>query len=273
MDRSEIASAKCKISIDILLKEFDRVVWEIHNRVEYRQRLMNLQLVLAGALAGAYATTMVKDLPGFTGVIWHILPAIIVIFSVFWLEIATQDYYRFTAASYINTYLRPKINETIQSDNLIEWESHLRTTPMTETTKKPLQAGEELLRVPSGALLRTPVRGLGFETTIADVMFSALVVITCFSLEVFHLLDAIIKEGWGVWWDGLINKQSQAWLIARVCAWAFATLVFAYSFWCWLSVGRLRKSIVSPTEVTSYCKSHRDLQKKLSKCAGIEPSG
>jgi len=133
------AATKQRIKADILLKEFDRVVWEIHNRVEYRQRLINLQLLFIGALTAAYATTLTKTDPTgatLSALLWHTVPFLAIIFTVFLKEISHQNYYRFTAASYINTFLRPKLQEMVGESGLIEWECHLRTEPEDRNTIK-----------------------------------------------------------------------------------------------------------------------------------------
>jgi len=244
MDRNEAAAAREKISIDILMKEFDRAVWEIHNRVEYRQRLMNLQFVFVGALTGAYATTIGKDLAELKHILWNTLPVIVVIFSAFLVEISTQDYYRFMAASYINTYLRPKISEITLDTHLMEWESHLRTEP---------KGNDSILRKVKGERLLTLIDQ---DTIFADLYFSNLVVMACFALMGFHLLGPWLRDGFWVWWNRAVMGDDWIWSDARILVWVSAGLFYVYSLRCWSKANRLRRSIASTDDAEDYCGVH-----------------
>lgn len=128
-----------KLKIDILLKDFDRVKWEIHNRVEYRQRLIQAQIqifailaALTGAVAGfskGPASQQGNSYEQITIFLIIFLPILSMLYSIILQEISVQDYYRFKGAQYINHYIRPKLAELCQDTTLMEWESHLRIQP------------------------------------------------------------------------------------------------------------------------------------------------
>jgi len=120
-------------ALAVCLKEWDRVAWEIHNRVEYRQRLIQLQIQLLAtfvALAAAAATYFAaKTDPNhhWFALVMLVLPSVSILFSILFFEISAQDYFRFKAAQYLNRYLRHELEKIAGSSQIIHWEGHLRT--------------------------------------------------------------------------------------------------------------------------------------------------
>jgi len=284
MQHSEATADKRKIKADVLLKEFDRALWEVHNRVEYRQRLINLQLLFIGALTAAYATigksggadTLTNQL------LWNTVPFIAIIFTVFLKEIAHQNYYRFKAASYINNFIRPKLREFTDDSLLMEWESNLRTEPDGKTNKRKVSHDYDEIEYDDKSLFFQPfyiicciisnaimlvssitvtphlvknsngfckkVWGIfgGFDTIFSDIAFSLSVPPSCFMLQLSHFVYAHRID---INRNGFIHVLLKRlvfdeWNISRAIIWVVAICFYLDTVWRVWSVQDLKHDVV-----------------------------
>lgn len=109
----------------IALAEYNRIVHEIYTKMESRQSLLRLEIVIFAAVSGSLSAFLLEGgFSIFSKYLKYFLPVLGVVFSAFFVQIAHNQLYVFLGGAYIHQVLRKRLRDGGQHD-MLEWEHFL----------------------------------------------------------------------------------------------------------------------------------------------------
>lgn len=145
MDNETNQKGVIPLELSVHIEEYKELRREILQRVEFQQRFLNYTLLSIGLALGLISSGSAKCNEIAPWVVPWVVPLALLLFAFmfvcfsFWWS--NQDMYLIWAVMYINTELRPKIENTIGGRQVLGWEDFL--------AQERAKLGKRYLLIPS----------------------------------------------------------------------------------------------------------------------------
>lgn len=197
--------------LSVHLEEYKELRHEILQRVEFQQRFLNYSILSIGVVLGLISSGGAKC----NAVAFWVVPGALllfafmfVLFSFWW---SNQDVYLIWLVSYINTELRPKIENTIGGIKVLGWEDFL--------AEERSKMGYRFIFIPA--------LGLEFPLIVTVVLLVIVAYLVCAHNSWIEPATILLCSFWGI----------------VLLLWGLAVFIRAHINWRYVSFRTLHRSL------------------------------